>query len=97
MHKTDKLKFFSNLLGLAGPDTFATHLTPLRRAEWFVYAKPSFGGPEAVLVYLSRYTHRFAISNHRLTKTDGDTVSFRWRDYRIKRGGPHENHASAHG
>lgn len=86
LHKTGKLKFFSNLSGLADPDTFATHLAPLRRTEWVVYAKPPFGGPEAVLAYLSRYTHRVAISNHRLISTDGDTVSFRWKDYRIKRG-----------
>jgi hypothetical protein len=86
LHKTGKLKFFSNLSGLADPDTFATHLAPLRRTEWVVYAKPPFGGPEAVLSYLSRYTHRVAISNHRLISTDGDTVSFRWKDYRIKRG-----------
>ena len=51
-----------------------------------VYAKPPFGGPEAVLAYLSRYTHRVAISNHRLVSADADTVEFRWKDYRIKRG-----------
>jgi hypothetical protein len=85
LHKTGKLKLFNNLSGLADPDTFATHLAPLRRTEWVVYAKPPFGGPEAVLAYLSRYTHRVAISNHRLISTDGDTVSFRWKDYRIKR------------
>jgi hypothetical protein len=86
LHKTSKLKFFSNLSGLADPDTFATYLAPLHRTEWVVYAKPPFGGPEAVPAYLSRYTHRIAISNHRLISTDGDTVSFRWKDYRIKRG-----------
>jgi hypothetical protein len=51
-----------------------------------VYAKPPFGGSEAVLAYLSRYTHRVAISNHRLVSADADTVAFRWKDYRIKRG-----------
>lgn len=51
-----------------------------------VYAKPPFGGPEAVLSYLSRYTHRVAISNHRLVSADADTVAFRWKDYRIKCG-----------
>jgi hypothetical protein len=51
-----------------------------------VYAKPPFGGPEAVLAYLSRYTHQVAISNHRLVSADADTVAFRWKDYRIKRG-----------
>ncbi|MFC6636972.1 IS91 family transposase [Sulfitobacter sediminilitoris] len=86
LHKTGKLKFFSNLSGLADPDTFATHLAPLRRTEWVVYAKPPFGGPEAALAYLSRYTHRVAISNRRLVSVDADTVAFRWKDYRIKRG-----------
>ena len=56
------------------------------RSEWVVYAKPPFGGPEAVLAYLSRYTHRVAISNNRLVSADADTVAFRWKDYRIKRG-----------
>jgi len=51
-----------------------------------VGVKPPFGGPEAVLAYLSRYTHRVAISNHRLVSADADTVAFRWKDYRIKRG-----------
>jgi hypothetical protein len=57
-----------------------------RKAEWVVYAKPPFGGPEAVLAYLSRYTHRVAISNSRLISADADTVAFRWKDYRIKTG-----------
>lgn len=86
LHKTGKLKFFSNLSGLADPGTFDAHLAPLRRTEWVVYAKPPFGGPEAVLAYLSRYTHRVAISNHRLISANGETVTFRWKDYRIKRG-----------
>jgi hypothetical protein len=59
---------------------------PFRKSEWVVYAKPPFGGPEAVLAYLSRYTHRVAISNRRLISADADTVTFRWKDYRIKRG-----------
>ena len=71
---------------MADPDTFAAHLAPLRKTDWVVYAKPPFGGPEAVLAYLSRYTHRVAISNHRLVSADADTVAFRWKDYRIKRG-----------
>lgn len=70
----------------ADPDTFAAHLLPLRKTNWVVYAKPPFGGPEAVLAYLSRYTHRVAISNHRLISVDANTVAFRWKDYRIKRG-----------
>lgn len=58
----------------------------MRKSEWVVYAKPPFGGPEAVLAYLSRYTHRVAISNSRLISADAETVTFRWKDYRIKTG-----------
>ena len=86
LHKAGKLRFFGNLVGLTDPDSFASHLAPLRKTGWVVYAKPPFGGPEAVLAYLSRYTHRVAISNHRLISADADTVAFRWKDYRIKRG-----------
>lgn len=86
LHKAGKLKFFGKLSKLTDPDTFAAHLSPLRKTDWVVYAKPPFGGPEAVLAYLSRYTHRVAISNHRLINADADTVAFRWKDYRIKRG-----------
>lgn len=85
-HKAGKLTFFGNLSNLADPDTFASHLAPMRKTNWVVYAKPPFGGPEAVLAYLSRYTHRVAISNHRLVSADADTVAFRWKDYRIKHG-----------
>jgi len=53
----------------------------LGKKDWYVYAKPPFGGPEHVLLYLGRYTHRMAISNHRITAFDGEHVSFRWRDY----------------
>ena len=86
LHKAGKLRFFGDLAKLADPDTFAAHLAPLRKTNWVVYAKPPFGGPEAVLAYLSRYTHRVAISNHRLISADAGTVAFRWKDYRIKRG-----------
>ena len=86
LHKAGKLKFFGDLAELADPAVFAVHLAPLRKTNWIVYAKPSFGGPEAVLAYLSRYTHRIAISNHRLVSADADTVAFRWKDYRIKQG-----------
>ncbi|WP_372574890.1 IS91 family transposase [Ruegeria jejuensis] len=86
LHKAGRLRFFGNLVGLADPNIFAAHLAPLREADWVVYAKPPFGGPEQVLAYLSRYTHRVAISNHRLVTADADTVAFRWKDYRIKRG-----------
>jgi hypothetical protein len=84
LHKASKLRFFGDLAKLADPNTFAAHLAPLRRTNWVVYAKPSFGGPEAVLAYLSRYTHRVAISNNRLVSADADTVAFNWKDYRIK-------------
>ncbi len=86
LHRVGKLRFSGDLAGLADPDTFATHLAPHRKTDWVVYAKPPFGGPEQVLAYLSRYTHRVAISNHRLVSADADTVAFRWKDYRIKRG-----------
>jgi hypothetical protein len=86
LHKVGKLRFFGKLAKLTDPDTFAAHLSPLRKTSWVVYAKPPFGGPEAVLAYLSRYTHRVAISNHRLISTDANTVAFRWKDYRIKKG-----------
>lgn len=86
LHRAGKLTFFGNLEGLAEADTFASWLAPFRKSEWVVYAKPPFGGPEAVLAYLSRYTHRVAISNARLVSADADIVAFRWKDYRIKRG-----------
>ena len=86
LHKAGKLRFFGDLAKLADPGIFATHLAPLRKINWVVYAKPPFGGPEAVLAYLSRYTHRVAISNHRLVSADASTVAFRWKDYRIKKG-----------
>ena len=86
LHSTGKLRFFGDLVGLVDPDNFEAHLAPLRKTDWVVYAKPPFGGPEAVLSYLSRYTHRVAISNHRLVSANAGTVEFRWRDYRTKRG-----------
>jgi hypothetical protein len=76
------LKFFGNQTALADPDAFKHHLAPLRRAEWVVYAKRPFGGPEAVLAYLSRYTHRIAIANSRLIAFDDSGVTFKWKDYR---------------
>ena len=86
LHQAGKLRFFGDLAKLVAPDTFAAHLAPLRKTNWVVYAKPSFGGPEAVLAYLSRYTHRVAISNSRLVSANANSVAFRWKDYRIKRG-----------
>jgi hypothetical protein len=86
LHRAGQLAFFGDLAELASADTFTAWLAPFRRSEWVVFAKPPFGGPEAVLAYLSRYTHRVAISNTRLVSADADTVAFRWKDYRIKRG-----------
>ncbi|UWQ57775.1 IS91 family transposase [Leisingera caerulea] len=86
LHRTGQLAFFGDLTGLADVAAFAGYLDPLRKTEWVVYAKPPFGGPEAVLAYLSRYTHRVAISNHRLISADTDSVTFRWKDYRVKSG-----------
>jgi len=86
LHRAGQLRFFGDLTKLAGASAFSEWLTPLRKTDWVVYAKPPFGGPEAVLAYLSRYTHRVAISNHRLVSADADSVAFRWKDYRIKRG-----------
>jgi hypothetical protein len=77
-----KLRFFGNLAGLAEPTAFATRLDQLRRIEWVVYAKPPFGGPEQVLAYLGRYTHRVAIANSRLISLADGKVRFTWKDYR---------------
>jgi hypothetical protein len=81
-HLAGHLKFFGNHAALVDPQAFATYLAPLRRAEWVVYAKRPFGGPQAVLAYLSRYTHRVAIANSRLIACDRAGVTFRWKDYR---------------
>jgi hypothetical protein len=81
-HKADKLKFFGQHADLADDTVFATFLAPHRKAEWVVYAKQPFAGPAAVLAYLSRYTHRVAISNSRLVSCDGNAVTFKWKDYR---------------
>jgi len=79
-----KLQFFGEHASLCEANTFAHWLAPLRRQEWVVYAKRPFAGPQAVLAYLSRYTHRVAISNSRLVAVDERGVSFRWKDYRAK-------------
>jgi hypothetical protein len=75
-----QLVFHGNLTLLAQPRTFAAWLRPLFRKHWVVYSKPPFGGPEYVLQYLGRYTHRVAISNHRLVSFAEETITFRWRD-----------------
>lgn len=78
-----KLRFFGDLAGLAELSAFTVQLDELRRINWVVYAKPPFGGPEQVLAYLGRYTHRVAIANGRLIAlTDNGKVSFTWKDYR---------------
>jgi Putative transposase/Transposase zinc-binding domain len=77
-----KLQFFSSLERLREPQAFAQYLAPLRKTEWVVYAKPPFGGPQQVLNYLGRYTHRVAISNNRLLSIHDGKVAFRWKDYR---------------
>jgi hypothetical protein len=83
-HDTDRLQFFGNHAQPAERRAFMAYLAPLRKAEWVVYAKRPFGGPEAVLAYLSRYTHRVAIANSRLVALDEAGVTFRWKDYRAK-------------
>ncbi len=82
LHRDGQLKFFGDHVDLADADAFADWLMPLRQCEWVVYAKRPFAGPEAVLAYLSRYTHRVAISNSRLLALDDRGVTFRWKDYR---------------
>jgi hypothetical protein len=83
-HGAGKLQFFGECEGLADPKSFARWLAPLRQCEWVVYAKRPFAGPQAVLAYLSRYTHRVAIANSRLISMDEHGVTFRWKDYRDK-------------
>jgi hypothetical protein len=80
-HAAGHLQFFGDHDGLSERSAFVAFLAPLRRKNWFVYAKPPFAGPEAVLAYLSRYTHRVAISNSRLIALD-EAVAFRYKDYR---------------
>lgn len=81
-HAERRLVFFGALAPLADRAAFAARLAPLRRAEWVVYAKRPFAGPEQVLAYLARYTHRVAIASSRLVSLDERGVTFRWKDYR---------------
>jgi hypothetical protein len=76
------LHFFGDYAGLADAQAFATYLAPLHKTEWVVYSKRPFGGPEAVLAYLSRYTRRVAIANSRLITCYEQGVTFKWKDYR---------------
>jgi hypothetical protein len=77
-----RLAFFGQIERLGRREAFTAHLAPLKTKKWFVYAKPPVAGPEAVLAYLARYTHRVAISNSRLVSLDERGVTFRYKDYR---------------
>jgi hypothetical protein len=81
LFQQDRLQFHNSLEQLASPGSFSHFLWQLGQKDWVVYAKPPFGGAEHVLNYLARYTHRVAISNHRLVAFENHRVSFRWRDY----------------
>jgi hypothetical protein len=83
-HEAGRVRFFGNHARLIEPSAFAVYLAPLRKVEWVVYAKRPFAGPQAVLAYLSRYTHRVAIANSRLIAFDDNGVTFKWKDYRAK-------------
>ena len=83
-HEAGRLRFFGDHAPLAERHAFAAYLAPLRNIEWVVYAKRPFAGPQAVLAYLSRYTHRVAIANSRLITSDDTGVTFKWKDYRAK-------------
>jgi len=83
-HQAGRLQFFGAHAALADAAAFAAFLAPLRRSEWVVYSKKPFGGPQAVLAYLARYTHRVAISNRRLIAMDRTGVTFKYKDYRIE-------------
>ena len=79
-----QLAFYGEIARLSDRQAFRSYLTPAYKVDWVVYAKKPFAGPQAVLEYLSRYTHRVAISNRRIIQYDSDTVTFKWKDYRAK-------------
>jgi hypothetical protein len=83
-HQAGELQFFGNHTPLTNAQAFAAYLAPLRKTEWVVYSKRPFGGPEEVLRYLARYTHRVAIANRRLIACDDKGVTFKWKDYRLE-------------
>jgi Putative transposase len=83
-HKAGELQFFGNHAKLANANAFTAYLAPLRKRKWVVYSKRPFGGPQEVLRYLARYTHRVAISNRRLITCNEKGVTFKWKDYRIE-------------
>ena len=82
-HDASQLTFFNTHAGLTDKRTFKRFIAPLRRIRWVVHCKAPFAGPEQVLRYLSRYTHRVAISNRRLVAADDGAIAFRWKDYRV--------------
>jgi hypothetical protein len=82
-HQAGRLQFFGDLTPLADQAAFTAYLKPLRSIDWVVYAKKPFAGPRQVLRYLSRYTHRIAISNRRLIAADQNGVTFKYKDYRL--------------
>ncbi|SEN67885.1 Transposase zinc-binding domain-containing protein [Sphingomonas gellani] len=82
LHEAGRLAFYGSMAHLADRRAFLRYLSPVRKKRWVVYAKPPFAGPETVLAYLSRYTHRVAISNSRLLRFDEAGVTFWWKDYR---------------
>jgi hypothetical protein len=83
-HRDHRLLFFGALTELADAKAFQAYIEPLTKTDWVVYAKRPFAGPDAVVAYLSRYTHRVAIANSRLLDYDGQSVTFTWKDYRRK-------------
>jgi Putative transposase len=83
-HSAGALQFFSKHAALANARAFAAYLAPLRNSKWVVYCKRPFGGPEEVLRYLARYTHRVAISNRRLVSLHDKGITFKWKDYRLE-------------
>lgn len=82
LHDTGRLTFFGSMAHFIDRQAFQRHLAPVRKKRWVFYAKAPFAGPQAVLAYLSRYTHRVAISNSRLIRFDKDSITFRYKDYR---------------
>jgi len=89
-YQAGELKFFGEHQVLADAGAFLDWIKPLQKIEWVVYAKRPFAGPEAVLSYLSRYTHRVAIANSRLLKFNDQGVTFQWKDYRCKQRFPYK-------
>jgi len=83
-YEQNKLLFFGDYLPIEEEVLFLVWLNNQRKVDWVVYAKRPFAGPQAVLAYLSRYTHRVAIANSRLVAMDKQTVSFKWKNYRVK-------------